>query len=87
MFRNCGPQNKTENCGPSSCAFLAEWTNPNQRQVRISIAIMGSFEISKLNFLKTKLDNNNSEISRTEWNAYFEPGKCHHKSKIASLQK
>lgn len=45
------------------------------------------FEIPKLNFLKTKLGYNSSEISRTEWNAYldcyFEAFQNYQESKIA----
>ena len=49
-----------------------------------------TFEILRLNFLKIKLDDNSSNISRTEWNAYFdwhfEASRCYQESKIASLQ-
>ena len=45
---------------------------PNQRQFRTLITIMGKLEIPQLNFLKTKLDYHSSKISQTEWNAYFD---------------
>ena len=49
-----------------------------------------TFEILRLNFLKIKSDDNSSNISRTEWNAYFdwhfEASQCYQESKIASLQ-
>lgn len=45
----------------------------------------------KLNFLKTKLDSRSSNISRTEWDAYFicffEAFQCYQEPTIASPQK
>ena len=52
--------------------------------------LWGTFEIPKVNFLKTELEYNSSEISITEWypyfNGYFEASKCCQEPVIASLQ-
>lgn len=49
----------------------------------------GTFEISNLIFLKTKLDNNNFDICKTEWNIYFtlhfEPFKHYQEPEVASF--
>ena len=51
---------------------------------------MENFEVPKLNFFKTKLNYSGSDISRTEWNTYFdryfETSQWYKKSIIASLQ-
>lgn len=36
------------------------------------MAIMGNFFEIKVNFIKTKLDYNNSKFSRLYWNFYFD---------------
>lgn len=64
---------------------------PDQRQFRIPMAIMGNFEIHKLNFLKNKLHFNSPKFSRAEWNSYlywyFEASQHYQESKIDFLQK
>lgn len=36
------------------------------------MATLGTFEIPKLNFPKTEVDNDSTKIGKTEWNTYFE---------------
>lgn len=36
------------------------------------MAILGTFEIPKLNFPKPELDNDSTKIGKTEWKTYFE---------------
>ena len=79
-----------KNCGPSSCAFLTKGTNLSKGNLEYQRPFWGTFKISKLNFLKTELDYNSSEISRAEWYAYFnwhfKASKHYQKPKTASLQ-
>ena len=81
---------KKKNRGPSSCAFLTKWTDGTKGNLEYQWPLWETFEISNLNFLKTKLDYNRSKFSRTEWNAYFdwyfEASQGYQWSKMASLQ-
>lgn len=49
-----------------------------------------TLEVPTLHFLKTKLDHNSANISRTEWNAhvvwYWEASQCYQESPIVSRQ-
>ena len=61
-----------KNCSLSSCAFPTKWTSLTKGNSEYQWTLWGTFEIPKLNFLKTKLDYNNFNISRTKWYAYFD---------------
>ena len=58
--------------GPFPCTFLTKWTKLTKGNLEYQQPLWGTFEIPKLNFLETRLDYNSSDISRTEWNAYFD---------------
>lgn len=79
-----------KNYSPSSCTFLAKWTNLTKSNLQLQWPLWGTFNIPKLVFLRTKLEDHGSKIKQTEWDAYFnwllEASKFIQDSKIASLQ-
>ena len=83
--------------GAFSHAFLTKWIDLVKGNLEHQWPLWGTFEIPKLVFLKTKdnlklgfMDNHNSKISQTEWNAYFdwyfEASKYYQEPILASLQ-
>ena len=40
---------------PSSCAFITKWTNVTKTNLEYQWSLWGTFEIPKLNFLKTEV--------------------------------
>lgn len=70
--------------------YLTKWTDLSQSNLENQWPLWGTSEITKLDFLKTKLDNNSTVIKKEEWNAYFEwyieASKQDHEFKIAHLE-
>ena len=46
----------SKNCSSPSCAFLIKWTKVTKGNLEYQGPLLGTFEILKHNFLKTKLD-------------------------------
>lgn len=70
--------------------ILTKWTNLTKNNLKLQWPLWGTFDLPKLIFLRTKLEDHSSKIKQTEWDAYFnwylEASKCIQDSKIASLQ-
>lgn len=52
--------------GPSSDTCLTNWTDQTKGSLGSQWPLWGTFQIPKLNFLKTELDYKSSKISRTK---------------------
>lgn len=57
--------------GEFSCVYLTKRTDLTKSNSENRSPFWGTFEIPKLDFLKTKLYNS-TVLMKQEWNAYFE---------------
>lgn len=75
-------------CREFSCTYLTKWTDLSDLESHWSLR--GTFDIPKLDFLKTKLGNNSAVVKKEEWNAHFEwyieASKQCYESKVTQLQ-
>ena len=79
-----------ENFGSPTCIFLTEWAKQTKSSPELQWPSWGNFDLPKLAFLGTKLEDCGSKINQNKWYVhlhwYLEAFGYAQNSKIASLQ-
>ena len=60
-----------KNFGALTCAFLTKWAKQTKCSPELQWPCGGTFDLPKLAFPKTKLEDHSSKVKQNEWYVYF----------------